>query len=337
KRMMAKSPDDRFQTADDLVQALEAGGGFAAVGLASAATKAIPSLARARLAGAPTTPLPRVAGKPAEHHRRSVGAGIALWVMVLAIGLGGPGLYAYKKGLLVFGRAAPHDSTAALRQDTVAQRLLADTGAPLQRDSTAQRAASASSDTAHTRPVAPGTPGHLSIQGLPRGAQVALNGQLLRGAQADVPPGSYTLAVRAPGYAPFQRVVAILPGMPSTVKVELQPEAAAGDESTTGPCDQPGPAYNQDNLCFDTRPLPLSATRIPVPADATVFPRQTILLIHVSKEGSTIEARVWDPSNLDTFNNEALDMAKTLRWNPAQKNGDPVDAWVKWPFQPVRQ
>src|SRR5437660_366411 len=51
KRMMSKSPDDRFQTADDLVQALEAGGGFAAVGLASAATKAIPSLAGARLAG----------------------------------------------------------------------------------------------------------------------------------------------------------------------------------------------------------------------------------------------------------------------------------------------
>jgi len=72
KRMMAKSPDDRFQTSDDLVQALEAGGGFAAVGLASAATKAIPSLAGARLAGAPTTPLPRVPGKPAaDHHRRS--------------------------------------------------------------------------------------------------------------------------------------------------------------------------------------------------------------------------------------------------------------------------
>src|SRR5438067_4380088 len=74
KRMMSKSPDDRFQTADDLVQALEAGGGFAAVGLASAATKAIPSFAGARLAGAPTTPLPRVPGKPAEHHKRSVGA-----------------------------------------------------------------------------------------------------------------------------------------------------------------------------------------------------------------------------------------------------------------------
>ena len=341
KRMMAKSPDDRFQTSDDLVQALEAGGGFAAVGLASAATKAIPSLAGARLAGAPTTPLPRVPGKPgADHHKRSVGAGIALWVMVLAIGLGGPGLYAYKKGLLFFVRATPHDSAAVLQQDTVAQRLLGDTGAPAQRlDTAAQRMAPAPppTDTAHAHPVAPGTLGHLTLQGLPRGARVTLNGMPFRGSQSDVPPGTYQLAVRATGYAPFDRLVVILPGAPSTVRLELQPLAAAGDDATTGPCDQPGPAYNQDNLCFDTRPLPLSATRIPVPADATVFPRQTILLIHVSKEGSTLEARVWDPSNLDTFNNEALDMAKTLRWNPAQKNGDPVDAWVKWPFQPARQ
>src|SRR5947207_3678952 len=175
KRMMSKSPDDRFQTADDLVQALEAGGGFAAVGLASAATKAIPSLAGARLAGAPTTPLPRVPGQPAEHHKRSVGAGIALWVMVLAIGLGAPGLYAYKKGLLFFARAAPHDSTAALRQDTLAQRLLADTGTPPPRVDTPAQVAARAPPT-----VAPGTPGPLPLQGLPRGAQVTLNGQLLR-------------------------------------------------------------------------------------------------------------------------------------------------------------
>src|SRR5882762_1590629 len=50
RKMMAKSPDERFQSADDLVQALEAGGGFAAVGLATAATKAIPSLAGVRMA-----------------------------------------------------------------------------------------------------------------------------------------------------------------------------------------------------------------------------------------------------------------------------------------------
>src|SRR5947207_2517617 len=220
KRMMAKSPDDRFQTSDDLVQALEAGGGFAAVGLASAATKAIPSLAGARLAGAPTTPLPRVPGKPAaDHHRRSVGAGIALWVMVLAIRLGGAGLYACQKGLAFLARAAPHDSTAALPQDTVAQRLLGDTGAPAPRvDTTAQRVTTpAPSDTARAHPVAPGTPGHLTLQGLPRGARVTLNGLPLRGSQVDVPPGTYQLAVRAAGFAPFDRQVIITPGAPSTV------------------------------------------------------------------------------------------------------------------------
>src|SRR4029077_5788376 len=56
RKMMAKSPDERFQSADELVQALEAGGRGAAVGLATAATKAIPSLAGVRMASAATTP-----------------------------------------------------------------------------------------------------------------------------------------------------------------------------------------------------------------------------------------------------------------------------------------
>jgi hypothetical protein len=30
-------------------------------------------------------------------------------------------------------------------------------------------------------------------------------------------------------------------------------------------------------------------------------------------------------------------MARALRWNPAEKNGEPAMAWVQWLFQPVRQ
>ena len=338
RKMMAKAPDERFQSADDLVQVLEAGGGLAAVGLATAATKAIPSLAGVRMASAATTPLPRVSGEPraGDHHRRSVAAGIALWVVVLAIGLGAPGLYAYKKGLLFFARAAPGDSASAAPRDTLAQRLLSDTGVPTALDTAQTTAAIPHADTAHTRMVPPGTLGHLTLQGLPQGARVTLNGMPFRGSQGDLPPGTYRLAVRATGFEPYDRQVVITPGAPSTVRVELQ--AGSGEGGTNaGPCEQYGPAYNQDNLCFDTRPVPLSLTRIPVPADATIFPRQAILLIHVSKDGTTLEARVFGPSNLDTFNNQALDMAKTLRWNPAQKNGEPVDAWVQWNFQPVRQ
>src|SRR3989475_341912 len=259
KKMMAKSPDERFQSADDLVQALEAGGGFAAVGPAGPPPQTLPALA---------------------------------------------------------------------------QRLLSDTGAAPTSDT---HAVGNPPDTAHARPVPPGTPGRLTLQGLPAGARVTLNGMPFRGSQQDVPPGTYTLAVRAGGFAPYDRLVVVLPGAPSTVRLELQPLAVSREDGKTGPCDQYGPAYNQDHLCFDTRPVPLSPTRIPVPADATIFPRQAILLVLVSREGTTPEARVFGSSNLDTFNNEALDMAKNLRWNPAQKNGEPVDAWVQWPFQPVRQ
>ncbi|HYK82004.1 MAG TPA: protein kinase [Gemmatimonadales bacterium] len=340
RRMMAKSPDDRFQTADELVQALEAGGTFAAVGLATAPTKAIPSLAGVRMAGAPTTPLPRVPGQPegTGPHKRSIAAGIALWVFVVAAALGGSGLYAYKKGLLFFARVAPHDSgVAVLQHDTLAQRLLADTGPPLSIDSNAPApAVPAPSDTARAHPLAPGTPGRLSLQGLPAGARVTLNGVAFRGAQGDVPPGVYRLAVRAAGYAPYERQVIISPGASSSVRLDLQP-ASVEAGAKGGPCDLYGPAYNQDHLCFDTRPVPLSPTLISIPADAPVFPREAILLFHVSRTGETAEVRLFARSNVDTFNDQAMDIAKRLRWNPAQKNGEPVDAWVQWPFKPTRQ
>src|SRR5438128_895349 len=301
RKMMAKGPDDRFQSADELVNALEAGGGFAAA---------------------------------VEPHHRSVGAGIALWVFVVVVALGAPGLYAYKKGLLFFARAAVPDSVAAAIHDTVAQRLLGDAGDA----GAADTAATTSPPPVDTRgPVAPGTPGRLTLQGVPTGARVTLNGQPFRGTQGDVPPGTYKLAVRAAGFAPYERPLVITPGAPLSVRVELEEATVAGGEGGAGPCDVFGPSYNQDHICYTTPPVPLSLTRIPVPADATIFPRQAILLLHVSREGATLEARVFGPSNLATFNDQAMDMARNLRWNPAQKNGEPVDAWVQWRFEPVRQ
>src|SRR5205807_2466538 len=140
RKMMAKGPDDRFQSADELVNALEAGGGFAAVGLSTAPTRAIPSLAGAALAGAPTTPTPRP------------------------------------------------------------------------------------------------PPGRLTLQGLPAGAQITLNGQPFR-TQGDVPPGTYKLAVRAAGFAPYERPLVITAGAPLTVKVELESATVAGGEDGSGPCE----------------------------------------------------------------------------------------------------
>jgi predicted Ser/Thr protein kinase len=334
RKMMAKLPEQRFQNAEELISVLESG---RSVSFTTDATMALPSMAGARLAAA-TTPLPRVmpgAGPPVlagEPHKRSVAAALVLWLVIVGTVLGGGGFYAYKQGLIFAARPAS-DTTAA--QDTTARDSVArrDSIALLAADSA--RRDSARSAVPHTPLAPPGTPGRLVLQGVPQGARVLIDGQQVRGTSLDMPPGVHRLNVRVAGYQTFDRQVVISPGEVSTIRVLLEPSDQGGDQ--VGPCDQFGPAYNQDNLCFDTRPVPLSPTLIPVQADAPIFPRQAILLIRVSRDGTTEEARVYAPSNVETFNNQARDMARTLRWNPAQKNGEPVEAWVQWPFQPVRQ
>jgi len=329
RKMMAKLPDQRFQNASELASVLEGG---RSVSFSTDATMALPAMAGARLTAA-TTPLPRGTGmRPGatsgalegEPEKRSVAAGLVLWLVIVGSVLGGGGFYAYKQGLIFAAKPAARDSTPP---DTAAHR-----------DSTGAAADSAHRDTTgtaapHTPVTPPGTPGRLVLQGVPQGARVLVDGQQVRGTTVDVAPGVHRLNVRLAGYETFDRQVVITPGEASTVRVQLD----VSSDERLGPCDQFGPAYNQDNLCFDTRPLPLSPTLIPVPGDAPIFPRPAILLLRVSRDGATAEARLYSRSNVETFNNEALDMARTLRWNPAQKNGEPVEAWVQWPFQPVRQ
>src|SRR5712691_11602348 len=143
KKMMAKAPDERFQTADELVQVLESGG-YVATGISTAATRAIPSLASTpRIATSPTTPLPRSpAGLPGAvpvEHKRSAAAAVVLWLAIVGVVFGGGGFYAYKKGLLAAAGLVPGpsrpdttthvasgggDSTAVARPDTTAATSL---------------------------------------------------------------------------------------------------------------------------------------------------------------------------------------------------------------------
>ena len=345
RKMMAKTPAQRFQNADELVSVLESG---RSVSFTTDATLAMPSLSGVRMSGAPTTPLPRATGTrgppladadavPAElaeePHRRSVWAGVLLWLIVVGGVLGGGGFYAYKQGLIFAkspGTGGGGSGGGGGGPDSTGGR------GTTSRDTTKLAAADTTKDTtrAATPPAAPppSAAGRLVLQNVPQGARVSIDGQQMRGTQLDLPPGVRHLTVRAPGYQVFDRQVIIAAGETYNVRLNMQ-----SSEDEGGPCDQFGPAYNQDNLCFDTRPVPLSPTLIPVTSDAPIFPRQAILLLRVSRNGTTMEARVFVPSNVETFNNQALDMARNLRWNPAQKNGEPTEAWVQWPFQPVRQ
>ncbi|HMA42121.1 MAG TPA: protein kinase [Gemmatimonadales bacterium] len=350
RKMMAKLQTERFQTADEMVEVLERGSGFVATGISTAQTRAMPSLGGGvpKLSTAPTTPLPRFSAGlppvPEGRPPRSAAAGLLIWLLAMGAVLGGGGYFAYKKGL-IFAQA-PADTTALARADSL--RIAGDSGPGSHVDSMAGGMGDSAVKTAGPGgtggpAVTPGTPGRLVLQGaFPADAHVTMDGQTVRGNQLDLPPGTHKLAVRAAGYVTYERAVLVAPGSIATVAVTLQRSRLVGDTvappggGAASSCDQFGPTYNQDNACFDTRPAPLTAPYVLLAPDATETPRLAILLVKVSREGETLEARVFVGSNVTTFTNAALDLAKGLRWNPAQKNGEAVDAWTQLQVLPQR-
>jgi TonB-like protein len=78
------------------------------------------------------------------------------------------------------------------------------------------------------------------------------------------------------------------------------------------------------------------ALALPTPADASVAPTPELLLLRVSRDGVTDTAKVLFSSiYVKTFADAAMDMARSLRWHPARKHGEAVQAWVQWEFRPV--
>src|SRR5438874_243782 len=116
KKMMAKLPDQRFQSADELVAVLEGG---RSVSFTTDATQALPSMG-ARLPAAPTTPIPRATGAraPGEAPRRSVLSALFLWLLIVGLVLGGGGFYAYKQGLIFAKTREPIADSTATRDTT---------------------------------------------------------------------------------------------------------------------------------------------------------------------------------------------------------------------------
>src|SRR6266498_2635580 len=197
KKMMAKTPAQRFQNAEELVSVLEGG---RSVSFTTDATMAMPSLSSARLPSAPTTPLPRATGgRPpgAEPARHGILSGLLLWLLIVGTVFGGGGFYAYKKGL-IFAKTpggGGSDSTAA--RDTTAR---AHDSATVAGDATKGGGAdSGGTATAPPPPISPGTPGRLVLQNVPPGARISVEGQPARGTQLDLTPGVHPLPVRAGG------------------------------------------------------------------------------------------------------------------------------------------
>jgi len=261
KKMMAKVPEERFQTAEQMVEAVEAGG-YVATGISTAATRAMPSIAAPRM-----TAGGRGGGSVAEEENpRSTVGGLAIFMLVLLLVGGAVYFFGIRQGLIsrLLSKAvpmAPVDTTAAIQHDSTTPASGGVTGAA---DTTRH-------DTTHA-------------------------------------------------------------SAPATKPPEKKPAP-----SVAIMCAEPGPEYNRGKACFDTPPQPTVAPFINLPADATEVPRRVILAVHVSPDGTTIEARVVMASDVDSITSRAVEMAKNLQWTPALKAGSPVEAWVQQQFVPRRQ
>jgi TonB family protein len=104
----------------------------------------------------------------------------------------------------------------------------------------------------------------------------------------------------------------------------LAPEVAAAM------CTQP--EYNERHLCFDVPARPkeaLAVTDVPEPGEPA--PTPAAFFVKVQATGDVADVRVKTPSNHDDVTAFALAAVRQASYEPATKDGHPVDAWATVP------
>lgn len=376
RRMMAKDPGERYQSAEELVAALEGREVVTAVAAPPSGTEAATVMAPASPTGAappvsgpgvpstPTTPMPQssvpVTGeKPKKRSAVLVGA----LTLLLVSGIGGGG-YVYT---VVMGNSLPiignpfgpsggeiagtetppaatgiadtlGTETADTSQtpgDSVGEQLAANPEASGEQAEAGggeegQRQEAAVQDVEvvepKPEPPPPPAPGRLVLTGLPDNAVVRVGGQVRQGTNIPLSAGRYRLVVRADGYEDYGEDVRITAGQRRDVAVEMV---------LISQCETLGLSYNADGSCFDRRPQPKVAPLVPLTADITGTPSQVIIGIKVRADGSVEFVIVLTRSNDAAFTVLAVEFARIIEYNPAQKDGRPVTAWTQQLFYPA--
>lgn len=341
RRMMAKDPADRYQNAEEMVAALEGREVETAAATAPSAAEAATVLAAAPPTGAappvsglvapgtPTTPLPQSSVQVAHEKPKKRSAALVGALTLLIVGGIGGGGYLYTA---VLGNPLPF----------IGNRVVASGGevagpeAPQEAARVADTLEAETEDTSQTPrdsvlaepeppPPPPPSPGRLVLTGLPEGARVLVGGQVRQGTNIRLSPGLYRLVVRADGYEDFSLNVRIAAGQRRNVAVDMV---------LISQCEALGPSYNADGSCFDRQPQPKAAPFVPLTAEITGTPSQAIIGIKVRADGSVETVTVLTPSNDAAFTVLAVEFARSIEYNPAQKGGQPVVAWTQQPFYP---
>ena len=375
RRLMAKDPAERYQNAEELVAALEGREVVTATAAAPSVMEAATVVAPASSPGAappvsgpaapstPTTPMPQSSVQVTDEKPKKRSAVLVGALTLLIVGGIGGGGYLYTAVLgnplpLIGDRFVPSGGetpgtepppgatgladtlgaettdTSQTLADSVGEQLAANTEAGgdqaeagggeegQQQDAAAQEEV----EEPEPDPPPPPAPGRLVLAGLPEGAVVLVGGQVRRGTNISLSPRVYRLVVRADGYEDYAQDVRIRAGQRMDVAVEMV---------LISQCETLGPSYNADGSCFDRQPSPKAAPFVPLTADITGTPEQAIIGIKVKADGSVEFVTTLTPSNDAAFTVLALEFARSIEYNPAQKDGQPVTAWTQQIFFPA--
>jgi len=372
RKMIMKDPQDRFQDAEELMRALE-GQSFSTlrrpslsqVGMAAQTTTPLPTSQEVQPAGRPSgatsgrrpvtprsnTPIPvRQSGKRRPVAQRSIAQApsrefpVGWIVLVLLLAGGALGFFYYRNS----------HSTGATAKPTPADTASPVTGDPAALAESTRRAVdsvlaahdSAQSkrppDTAATSPIVGPVvtdSGGLRLTNLPQGSTVMVDSKPLLDPETRLPVGPHEVAISAPRYTFFTDTVDIAAGQLLVFAPELVPIGTAPSPKPATPpaaldCSSPGPANRYGRACYDKPPLPDGPYRVPLTDEVTGEPSPAVLLVKVSADGRTVSVQTKTPSNSAAFNNLAIAFAKNLKWQPAAKNGTPVEGWTQFAFYP---
>jgi hypothetical protein len=358
-RMTAKAPEDRFQTAEEVVAALEGRASAAAisaqatVALDAAETAVLSQGALAQRTGTrpstPTTPMPRATPRrePAPA-KRGGGVLVGMFLMLVLLGGGGGGAYYY---YVVLGNAPPVFVQRILPATSLPPAAAAPAAAPAgslataaaestARDSVARDTAAAGQAGEPPAAELPNT-GSLTLVDLPPRGRVTVDGEVKLGNPLTLDAGTRRIQVTAPGYSPFAVTIAVRRGGDTTLTVKLhRPSAAPGGMTSAGTetrgdvCAAPGPNYNKGDACWDAPPRALVAPLVPLNDRVSGTPPPVILWVRVSEDGRPVSLQMVRGSGDDQFDALARGFAMSITYNPAQKDGKPVDGWVQMQLLP---
>ena len=360
QRMMAKEPDHRFQSGEELIPALEGqavpapSARPAAPRISEAATTVAPAAAAPTT---PTTPMPSslVEGHGAPKNKKR--SAVLVGALVLVLGGGGI-VYTAVMGnelplvgnlfrggqTVVAGRdsaavAAPTDSVTPVARDSAAvtdslRQLAATPPIGTERGDSAAASPPPDSAAAVAPPPEPPPPaeGTLRLTLSPNTAQVQIDRQGVQGLTHALAPGNHRITASASGYEPFDATVRIAAGQTRILAIRMTEVAPPPPVSQ---CDDFNPdTYNLNGECFDAQPRPQQATFVPLTPQIQGRPTPVILAIKVNQDGSVAQVLQIRGSDNQQFTILAIQFARGIPYNPAQKNGRPIAGWTQQLFHP---